>query len=59
MSKGKHAKEKKYKINKSKILRLIFLITVIAIIIIWISTKKEQDETRNLLNNIEISRDRK
>lgn len=56
MSRGKHSKEKKYKINKSKILRLIFLIAVISIIIIWFNTKKEQNETHNLLNSIDISK---
>lgn len=55
MSKGKHAKEKKYRINKSKILRLIFLIAVVSIIVIVFNTKKEQNETHNLLNNIEVS----
>ena len=56
MSRGKHVnKEKKqYRVNGRKILKVIFLVSVICIIFIWFTTKKEQEETHNLLNNITI-----
>lgn len=56
MSKGKRFKKenKKIKINIRKILRLVFLISVICIIVIWFNSKKEQEETHNLLNNIDV-----
>lgn len=56
MSKAKHFKKekKKFKINIRRILMLIFVISVLCIIFIWFNTKKEQEETHNLLNNIVI-----
>ena len=57
MSKEKSIKKekKKFKVNITKILGLIFIISVLCIIFIWFNTKKEQEETHNLLNNIEIN----
>lgn len=56
MYRGKHAKEKKYKINKSKILLLIFIISVVCVILICFNNKKEQNEMHNLLNNVIVSK---
>lgn len=56
MSKGKRFREeeKKYSINIRKILILILFISVICIIVIWFNSKKEQEETHELLNTVVV-----
>ena len=56
MSKGKRFnKERKTNKKKSRSLFIILLaICVISIIVIWFNSKKQQEKTHNLLNNIEI-----
>ena len=56
MSKAKRFKKekKKFKINIRRLLILIFIISVVCIIFIWFNTKKNQEDTQNLLNNIVI-----